>query len=161
MSRRDNSTRGMTLVEVLIATLIVMVAVLSVSAVYLMSGRETSHAVIEAEAARMAEVLHSYIVHQYVNAATGVVTDAATPVGPDSFTAPTLGNQPDMRPNYLINTPQRLTWRFRIDPGATDKGVRQHIATVEISLDSDRNGVVSPGDDPLGTYVFYLYDTAP
>jgi type II secretory pathway pseudopilin PulG len=153
--------RGMTLVEVLVATMIVMVAVLSVSAVYLFSGKETNRAVIEAEAARLTEVLHSYIVHQYVNPATGAVTDAVIPVTPNSFTPPTLGNQPEMQPNCLINTPQRLTWQFTIVPGITDKGVKQHFATVRISLDSDRNGVVSSGDDPMSTYVFYLFDTAP
>jgi len=168
MNRHDHGkTRGMTLVEVLIATMIVMVAVLSVSAVYLYSGKETVRAIRQAEAARLAQAIRMYAVQEFVNPTTAVVIDVPAVNNTDVVPADMFGG-PETLPNRLISTPVRLVWRFKITGGAVDKGVHQHAVTVWICVDIDGNNIVSlepdetvKNDDLVSTYVFYLYDTAP
>jgi prepilin-type N-terminal cleavage/methylation domain-containing protein len=159
----NRHSHGLTLVEVLMAIVIVLVVIPSIGAMYFYAGSQSDEYVREAEAARLAEAIRAYAADECVDPATGRVTDGV--IRNENVPQTTLYGQPAMLPAALGRFQARLVWELRVEKGAEDRGVVQHICTATIANDIDRDGaarnVLSAGDDVLLTSKWHLYDTAP
>jgi len=150
----------MTLVEVLVATAVVMIAVLSVSGVYITSARKVNRGIMAAEAARLAEAVRAYASEEMM-AADGTVTDGEITCS-DVTASPTIGG-PEMLPAALVHSPIKLVWKLEIKLlGTVVHGIRQHTAKITVAVDSDGDRAFTEGDDEVvAKHVFYLYDLEP
>ncbi|MBN1808688.1 MAG: type II secretion system protein [Planctomycetes bacterium] len=164
--------RGMTLVEVLVATVIVMVAVLSVSAVYLRSAGGVNRSVGRAEAARLVQAIRAYTLDEVVDAGTGQVTDATIRSNEAVPPLVAFAEGQEMLPANLAHSPVKLVWEVAVTldgpgPGYVDPGtgVRRHIAATTVALDIEHDGtnggVVSSGDTVLLKDSFFIFDLEP
>jgi len=133
----------------------VVVAVLSVSGVYLRSTDRSSHAMLQAETARFASTIQSYIEWCYQPAPGGgrdLASDASSPWYSQAPPCP-------LPPN-MIHSPTKLVWKMTIEL-CTDTGyvgLNVYKITVIISLDQNRNGLFDEDEDPeLNTFTFLLH----
>ena len=142
--------RGFTLVEVLVAAFIVVMAGLGAAALFTAVGGRVRRGLAEAEAATLAAAVYDYA---WQGLSAGTIQDGVPVRSQD------VGSRFDYFPQQMSALRSGLVWQLLLQPhplSAIPGHDKLHLATLSVRRDTNDNCAYDASDEEVATLVFVL-----